>query len=91
MCLGVPGCIERIDDEATFMATVNVNGVLRGINVACVTDPAEGPQTLIGKWVLVHVGFAMSIIDEAEAAKTLDLLRELGEADLELERMSLSS
>ena len=42
-------------------------------------------------WVLVHVGFAMSIIDEAEAAKTLDLLRELGEADLELERMSLPS
>ena len=73
------------------MATVNVNGVRRGINVACVTDPAEGPQTLIGKWVLVLVGFAMSIIDEAEAAKTLDLLRELGEADLELERMSLSS
>lgn len=89
MCLGIPGCIEKIDDAATFVATVNVNGIRRAINVTCVTDPEEGTQALIGKWVLIHVGFAMSIIDEDEAEKTLKLLKELGEADLELERMSM--
>ena len=90
MCLGIPGFIEKIDDEATYAATVNVNGIRRSINVACVTEPKEGIQALIGKWVLIHVGFAMSIIDEDEAEKTLKLLKELGEADLELERMSMS-
>ncbi len=86
MCLGIPGQIVQITDEANLMAMAEVSGVRREVNVACVIDgPAEN---LIGAWVLIHVGFAMSLIDEEEAAKTLEALRGLGEAQETLEAMA---
>ncbi len=78
MCLGIPGQITAITDPGRMLALAEVSGVRREVNVACVADgPLDG---LIGAWVLIHVGFAMSRIDEAEAAATLEALKGLGEA-----------
>ncbi len=86
MCLGIPGQIVKITDPARMMAMADVSGVRREVNVACIAD---GPlDTLIGSWALIHVGFAMSAIDEHEAAKTLEALRGLGEAQETLEAMA---
>lgn len=91
MCLGVPGRIVSIDDADDLVATVDVSGVRRQINISCVVDEAHPVESCVGDWVLVHVGFAMSRINEAEAAETLRLLRELGELQAELENMQSSS
>ncbi|MEG4641623.1 HypC/HybG/HupF family hydrogenase formation chaperone [Paracoccus sp. APAP_BH8] len=86
MCLGIPGRITAITDPARMMAMAEVSGVRREVNIACV---AEGPlEGLIGRWVLIHVGFAMSRIDEDEAARTLAALHELGETQEALEQMA---
>ena len=90
MCLGIPGRIVRIDDAAKKLATVDVSGVKRQVNIACIVDEAHPVASCLGDWVLVHVGFAMSRIDEAEAAQTLKILIELGEAQLEIEAMRKS-
>jgi hydrogenase expression/formation protein HypC len=89
MCLGIPGQIVRIDDAARKLATVSVAGVHRQINIACIVDEAHPAEACLGDWVLVHVGFAMSRIDEAEAAETLRILVEIGEAQAELDAMSV--
>lgn len=80
MCLGVPGRIVAIDDATMRLATVDVDGVRRQVNIACIVDEAHPPEACIGDWVLIHVGFAMARIDADEAARTLVLLREIGEA-----------
>lgn len=86
MCLGIPGQIVAITDPTRMMALAEVSGVRREVSVACV---ASGPlEALIGEWALIHVGFAMSLIDAAEAAKTLEALRDLGEAQEALEAMA---
>ncbi len=87
MCLGIPGQIVEVTDADNFLATVQVAGVRRSINIVCVVDDAHPAVACVGDWVLVHVGFAMSRIDEAEAAKTLALLNELGEMQMELQAM----
>lgn len=87
MCLGIPGQIVAIEDAAHKLATVDVSGVRRTINIACIVDPAQPIETCVGTWVLIHVGFAMSRIDAHEAALTLELLRELGEAQSELDAL----
>ena len=87
MCLGIPGQIVEVTDVDNFLATVQVAGVRRSINIVCVVDDAHPAAACVGDWVLVHVGFAMSRIDEAEAAKTLALLNELGEMQMELQAM----
>lgn len=86
MCLGIPGQITKITDEARLMAMADVSGVRREVSVACVAT--EDLADLVGQWVLIHVGFAMSLIDEEEASKTLDALRGLGEAQETLEAMA---
>ncbi len=87
MCLGIPGRVTKIEDAERFVAVVEISGVARKVNVTCVA-PSDGPlDRLVGAWVLVHVGFALSVIDEDEAAKTLDILRQLGEVQEELARM----
>ena len=88
MCLGIPGRITAITDASRAMAMAEVSGVRREVNVACVAG--ADLQSLIGKWVLIHVGFAMSLIDEDEAEKTLEALRELGEAQETLQQMALT-
>jgi hydrogenase expression/formation protein HypC len=93
MCLGIPGRIVAIDDPARRLATVEVGGVRRQINIACIVDDDHPPDSCLNDWVLVHVGFAMSRIDEAEAAATLRILAELGEAaaEIDLIRQSVAS
>jgi hydrogenase expression/formation protein HypC len=86
MCLGIPGRIVAVTDEGRQMAMADISGVRREVNVACVADgQLDG---LVGRWALIHVGFAMSLIDEDEAAKTLEALRGLGEAQETLEAMA---
>ena len=80
MCLGIPGCIIRIDDPATMTATVDVCGVRRQINISCILDDDHPLESCVGDWVLVHVGFAMAKIDETEALLTLAAIKKLGEA-----------
>lgn len=86
MCLGIPGQIVEITDHGRQMAMADVSGVRREVNLACVAS--DQLEDLLGKWTLIHVGFAMSVIDENEAAKTLEALRGLGEAQETLEAMA---
>lgn len=90
MCLGIPGQIVEITDAENQLALVNVAGVKRQINIACVVDEDHRAASCVGDWVLVHVGFAMSRLDEEEALKTLKLLTELGEIQAEMEAMQIS-
>lgn len=80
MCLGIPGQIVEITDVKQKLALVNVAGVKRQVNIACIVDDDHPAESCVGDWVLVHVGFAMNRIDEKEAAETLQLLKELAEA-----------
>lgn len=87
MCLGIPGQIERVVDAERNIAEVDVSGIKRDVNVSCVVTDGRTIDDCIGDWVLVHVGFAMSRIDEKEAAETLAILEKLGEVEEELEAM----
>ena len=72
MCLAIPGRVVEMVDEAGGIAKVEVGGVRRNVNVALLDD------VRVGDYVLIHVGFALSKVDEHEATKTLRLLEELG-------------
>lgn len=74
MCLGVPGKVVEIIDE--YNAKTEITGVFRNVNTSYLAD--DQLKDLIGKWVLIHVGFAMSVINEADALASLKLLSELG-------------
>lgn len=76
MCLGIPGQIVEIVDETFQIAKVDVSGVKRGVSIALLSEEGVSP----GDWVLIHVGFAMSKIDEHEAQETMKVLQEMGEA-----------
>jgi len=89
MCLAIPGRIVEIVDEDLQLAKVDVSGVRRTINISLVNDDEEKVQ--LGDWVLIHVGFALSRIDEAEAQATLQALKQIGEAyEQELHELSVS-
>ncbi len=78
MCLGIPGQIVEVHDPAQQRAKVDVEGVRREVSIALLG--VDGPNAArVGDWVLVHVGFAMAKIDEAEARETLDALKALGD------------
>ncbi len=85
MCLGIPGQIVEITDEENKLAMVNVSGVKRQVNITCIVNDAHPVQDCIGDWVLIHVGFAMSRIDEAEADRTMELLTLMGDMQEEME------
>ena len=89
MCLGIPGQILAITDASRNLALAEVSGVRREISVACVAD--RPLPELVGAWVLIHVGFAMAVIDAEEAEKTLDTLRALGETQEALDAMTDSA
>ena len=91
MCLGIPGCVIKIDDAANMLATVDICGVRRQINISCIVEDDHPAESCVGDWVLVHVGFAMSRIDAQEAADTLRILSELGEAQAELDSIRVSN
>lgn len=76
MCLGIPGELVEFADDHPDLATVDVSGVRRKINVGLL----EGEGLAPGDWVLVHVGFAMSKISETEAQAVLDFLEGVGQA-----------
>jgi hydrogenase expression/formation protein HypC len=80
MCLAIPGKIVEIVDEENRIAKVEVGGVRRGVNIGMLDD------IKIGDYVLVHVGFAMSKIDEKQAEETLRTLQELGAYQEEFEQ-----
>jgi hydrogenase expression/formation protein HypC len=88
MCLAIPGQIIEIADEANRLARVDVAGVRRTINIGLMDGDAGGVGP--GDWVLIHVGFALSIVDEEEAAATLALLQGMG-ADYEQELEELKA
>jgi hydrogenase expression/formation protein HypC len=71
MCLGIPGQIIEIVDETFQIAKVDVSGVRRGVSIALLASEGVAP----GDWVLIHVGFAMSKINESEAQATLKALQ----------------
>ena len=75
MCLGIPGQIIEIVDDANNIAKVEVSGVKRNVSVALVRPEGIAP----GDWVLIHVGFAMSKIDENEARETMQALLLMGQ------------
>lgn len=78
MCLGIPGKVIEITDDALCLARVEIAGVRREVNLACVLEEGQSLQSLRGQWVIVHVGFALSRIDPDEAQRTLRLLAEMG-------------
>ncbi|MBK8234751.1 MAG: HypC/HybG/HupF family hydrogenase formation chaperone [Deltaproteobacteria bacterium] len=80
MCLGIPGQVIAIADPETQLGVVDVGGVRRSTSLVMVRREGEPIESLVGSWVLIHVGFAMSRIDELEARRTLALLQEMGEA-----------
>lgn len=86
MCLGIPGRITAITDAAGQVGIADISGVRREVSLACVATP--NLATLVGQWALIHVGFAMAIIDEDEAARTLQALRDLGEAQETLDQIA---
>jgi hydrogenase expression/formation protein HypC len=85
MCLGIPGQIIEIVDADLLVAKVDIGGVKRDVIITCVVDDEHPVESCIGAWVLVHAGFAMSRLDEAEAARTLAFLSALGDMDAELD------
>lgn len=78
MCLGIPGQVVEIHDPEQLRAKVDVEGVRREVSVAILGIGGQD-GVKVDDWVLVHVGFAMARIDEAEARETLDALKRLGE------------
>lgn len=87
MCLGIPGKIIGITDVELQTGMVDVGGIQRAVNLSCIAEEGKDLSCYIGEWVLVHVGFAMSVINEAEAQATLAVLNELGEMQSELAAM----
>jgi hydrogenase expression/formation protein HypC len=89
MCLAVPGQIVEVVDEANRLAKVDVAGVQRNVNIGLLD--ADGTSAGPGDWVLIHVGFAISQVDEEEALATRRLLRQMGaEYEQELEELKAS-
>ncbi|MFO0585974.1 MAG: HypC/HybG/HupF family hydrogenase formation chaperone [Polyangiaceae bacterium] len=85
MCLGIPGLVLEVTDTEKKLGVVDVGGVKRTVNLACIVDEEHPIEACAGAWVLVHVGFAMQRVDEEEAARTLELLRELGEIQAQMD------
>ena len=74
MCLGIPAQIVELVDTSAGLAKAEISGVRRAVSIALC------PEAEVGDWVLVHVGFALSRIDEQQARETLELLQQIGEA-----------
>lgn len=83
MCLAIPGKIVAIDAHESHLATVDVVGVRRKVDLGLLQDDRVGP----GDWVLIHVGFAMSKISESDAADQLRTLAMLGESEAAMQEV----
>jgi hydrogenase expression/formation protein HypC len=82
MCLAIPGKIVEIVDAENHLAKVDVGGVRRSVNIGMLDEDGLS----VGDYVLIHVGFAMSKIDEAEAEETLRVLKEIGQYEAEFDQ-----
>ena len=90
MCLAIPGQIVDVIDQGNRLATVDVAGVQRTINIGLLDDEGDGGVGP-GEWVLIHVGFAMSRVDEDEALATRRQLERMGQDyEAELEELKAS-
>ena len=90
MCLAIPGRIIEVVDEANRLARVDVAGVQRTVNIGLL-DAGGRRRAEVDDWVLIHVGFALSKVDEEEAAATLSLLEGMGsDFEAELEELKAS-
>ncbi len=90
MCLAIPGQILEMVDETNRLAKVDVAGVRRNVNVGLLDDDGVGVEP--GDWVLIHVGFALSKVDEEEALATRSLLEGMGaDYEQELEELKASA
>lgn len=78
MCLAIPGQVVDLVDPARHLARVEIAGVSRNVNIGLLLDDDGVPDVAPGDWVLVHVGFAISRVDEEEARATLRLLEAMG-------------
>jgi hydrogenase expression/formation protein HypC len=83
MCLAIPGKVIEQSVEMPTLATVEVMGVRRKVDLGLLVDDMPGP----GDWVLIHVGFAMSRISEAEANEQIRILAALGEDEAAIEEV----
>ena len=91
MCLAIPGRIIEVVDEANRLAKVDVAGVQRNVNIGLLDNEYDGGANP-GDWVLIHVGFALSKIDEEEAHATHALLKQMGaDYEQELEELKASA
>jgi hydrogenase expression/formation protein HypC len=89
VCLAIPGHVVEVVDEVNRLAKVDVAGVVRNVNVGLLDVDGDGVEP--GDWVLIHVGFALSKVDEDEARATLRLLQAMGEDyEQELEDLKAS-
>ena len=89
MCLAIPGQVVEMVDQVNQLANVDVAGVRRKVNVSLLNGDSAAIKP--GDWVLIHVGFAISRVDEQEALATLRLLEEMGrEYEQELEELKSS-
>ena len=89
MCLAIPGQVIAVVDEEKRLAKVDVAGVRRTVNVGLLDS--DGDRVCDGDWVLIHVGFAISKVDEAEARATRELLEGMGrDYEQELEELKAS-
>ena len=91
MCLAIPGQIVEVTDERNRLAQVDVAGVRRTVNIGLLDADDDGGAAP-GDWVLIHVGFALSKIDEQEAHATHELLKQMGaDYEQELEELKASA
>ena len=80
MCLGIPGEVIELMPDQEDLAMVSVGGVKRAVNIALLRADDGRLDLAPGEWVLIHVGFALSRIDEDEATASLEFLTGLGDA-----------
>jgi hydrogenase expression/formation protein HypC len=83
MCLAIPGHVISISAEQPMLARVDVVGVQRNVNIGLLDDGGVAP----GDWLLIHVGFALSKIDEGQAIEQLRMLRAMGEDQLAIDEV----
>jgi len=83
MCLAIPGQVVEMHPDQPMLAKVDVAGVRRNVNIGLLENAAVAP----GDWILIHVGFALSKIGEAEAHEQLRMLRAMGEDELAIEEV----
>ena len=91
MCLGIPGQIIEISNVEDKLGIVEIGGVRREVNLVCMVDEDHSLDSCVGEWALIHVGFAISRIDEEEAKRTIEVLAEMSEIQEELRAFGQSN